>query len=44
MVRGVFPAAVAGRWFGELGEYLDANHYEEREAEKRSLDKYFSRR
>lgn len=42
VVRGVFPASVAADWFAELGEYLDANHYEEREQAKRSLDKYFS--
>ena len=42
VVRGVFPASVATDWFAELGEYLDANHYEEREVAKRSLDKYFS--
>jgi uncharacterized protein DUF1479 len=41
VVRGVFPAPVATHWFGELGEYLDTNDYEAREAEKRSLDKYF---
>jgi hypothetical protein len=42
VVRGVFPSAMASEWFEELGRYLDENHYEEREAEKRSLDKYFS--
>jgi hypothetical protein len=42
VVRGVFPESVASDWFAELGEYLDVNHYEEREAAKRSLDKYFS--
>ena len=42
VVRGVFPAALAGEWFAEVGEYLEANRYEEREVEKRSLDKYFS--
>ncbi len=42
VVRGVFPVGVATGWFAQLGEYLEANHYEEREVEKRSLDKYFS--
>ena len=42
VVRGVFPPAMASAWFAELGDYLDANRYEEREVEKRSLDKYFS--
>ena len=42
IVRGVFPAELARDWFAEVGEYLDTNHYEEREVEKRSLDKYFS--
>jgi Protein of unknown function (DUF1479) len=42
VVRAVFPASVASDWFAELGEYLDANQYEQREAEKRSLDAYFS--
>jgi hypothetical protein len=42
VVRGVFPAAVASGWFAELGEYLEANRYEQREVEKRDLDKYFS--
>ena len=42
VVRGVFPASLARDWFAEIGEYLEANRYEEREVEKRSLDKYFS--
>ena len=42
VVRGVFPESTARQWFAELGEYLDVNHYEDREAAKRSLDKYFS--
>ncbi len=42
VVRGVYPEAVANDWFAELGAYLEANHYEEKEIEKRSLDKYFS--
>jgi hypothetical protein len=42
IVRGVFPETDASGWFTELGEYLDTNHYEQREIEKRSLDKYFS--
>jgi hypothetical protein len=42
VVRGVFPASLAGEWFAEIGEYLDLNRYEEREADKRSLDRYFS--
>jgi uncharacterized protein DUF1479 len=42
VIRGVFPASVASEWFEEVGEYLEINRYEEREVEKRSLDKYFS--
>jgi hypothetical protein len=42
VIRGVFSAARASDWFAELGEYLETNRYEEREVEKRSLDKYFS--
>ena len=42
VVRGVFPARQASDWFEEVGRYLTENHYEEREIEKRSLDKYFS--
>jgi hypothetical protein len=42
IVRSVFPAAVASEWFAELSAYLESNNYEEREVEKRSLDKYFS--
>jgi uncharacterized protein DUF1479 len=42
VVRGVFPASVASEWFAEVSEYLAINRYEEREVEKRSLDKYFS--
>jgi hypothetical protein len=42
VVRGVFPVDVARDWFAELGEYLKGNRYEQREVEKRSLDKYFS--
>jgi len=42
VVRGVFPEALAREWFADVGEYLETNHYEAREVEKRSLDKYFS--
>lgn len=42
VVRGVFPAEVARGWFDELGEYLETNRYNEREAEKRGLDQYFA--
>jgi hypothetical protein len=42
IVRNVFPASQASGWFDELGDYLESNRYEEREEEKRSLDKYFS--
>jgi len=42
VVRGVYSEDVANGWFAELCDYLDTNHYEEREVEKRSLDKYFS--
>lgn len=42
IVRGVFPAAVASDWFAEVSAYLEDNRYEEREIEKRGLDKYFS--
>jgi hypothetical protein len=42
VVRGVFPASVASDWFAELGAYLETNNYEQREAQKRSLDQYFS--
>ena len=42
VVRGVFPARQASDWFEEVGRYLTENRYEEREIEKRSLDKYFS--
>lgn len=42
IVRQVYPENQATDWFAELSDYLDTNHYEEREVEKRSLDKYFS--
>lgn len=42
VVRGVFPAEVARGWFDELGEYLETNRYDEREAGKRGLDQYFA--
>ncbi len=42
VVRGVFPARLARDWFAQIGEYLEVNRYDEREVEKRSLDKYFS--
>jgi hypothetical protein len=42
VVRGVFPEVLARDWFAELGDYLETNHYEEREVEKRGLDQYFS--
>src|SRR6266404_4433670 len=42
VVRGVFPADLASDWFAQVGDYLETNHYEKLEGEKRSLDKYFS--
>jgi hypothetical protein len=42
VIRGVFPADLAHDWFAEVSEYLETNHYEQREVEKRGLDKYFS--
>jgi hypothetical protein len=42
VVRGVFPADLARDWFAQVGDYLETNHYEQLEGEKRSLDKYFS--
>jgi hypothetical protein len=42
VVRSVFPASVASDWFAELGDYLEINNYEQREAQKRGLDQYFS--
>lgn len=42
VVRGVFPADLARDWFAEVGEYLEANRYEQVEGEKRNLDQYFS--
>ena len=42
VVRGVLPADLASGWFAELGDYLETNRYDEREVEKRSLDKYFA--
>ena len=38
VVRGVFPADLARDWFAQVGEYLETNHYEQLEGEKRSLD------
>jgi hypothetical protein len=42
VVRGVYPETQANDWFAEVGAYIDDNRYEEKEIEKRSLDKYFS--
>jgi hypothetical protein len=42
VLRGVFPADLARDWFAQVGEYLETNHYEQLEGEKRSLDRYFS--
>ena len=42
VVRGVFPGELAREWFAEVSEYLETNNYEQRELEKRSMDKYFS--
>ncbi|HVZ13464.1 MAG TPA: YbiU family protein [Bauldia sp.] len=42
VVRNVFPATQATEWFEEVGRYLEANDYEKKEVERRSLDKYFS--
>lgn len=42
VVRRVFPASVASDWFAEIGAYIEDNNYEQRAAEKQSLDQYFS--
>ena len=42
VIRGVFPSSLASDWFAEVSQYLEINRYEEREVEKRNLDKYFS--
>ena len=42
VVRGVFPATLAQRLVRGARRVSRDNHYEEREVEKRSLDKYFS--
>ena len=42
VVRDVFPDNLASDWFAQLGEYLQTNRYDEREVEKRNLDKYFA--
>ena len=42
VIRGVYPESRANDWFGQVGAYIDDNRYEEKEIEKRSLDKYFS--
>jgi hypothetical protein len=42
VVREVFPSDLARDWFAEVSEYLETNHYEDMEVEKRGLDKYFS--
>ena len=42
VVRSVFPADLARDWFAQVGEYLETNHYDQLEGEKRSLDRYFS--
>ena len=42
IVRGVFPREQASGWFDEVGEYLEANRYEERWASRGHLDNYFA--
>lgn len=42
VIRGVFPRAQAEDWNEELGAYIDANGYYEKEVEKRGIDKYFT--
>ena len=42
VIRGVFPPLLPATGSRKLGEYLETNRYEEREVEKRSLDKYFA--
>src|SRR5258708_15920871 len=37
VVRGVFPADLARDWFAQVGDYLETNHYEQLEGEKRRL-------
>ena len=37
VVRGVYPEATANDWFAEVGAYLEDNHYEEKEIEKRNV-------
>jgi len=42
VVRGIIPRTRVRDWFAQLGTYLDVNRYEEREKEKRGLDRYFA--
>ena len=42
VVRGVFEKARIDKWNAELASYISDNHYLEKQAEKRGLDKYFS--
>ena len=41
IVRGVFPRAQIEAWNGEIGEYIERNHYVEKSRQKVGLDNYF---
>ena len=42
VVRGVFEKTRIDQWNVDLAAYISDNHYLEKQAEKRGLDKYFS--
>jgi len=42
VVRGVFPASRIASWNDQIGEYVERNHYAERQKSRVGLDRYFA--
>jgi len=42
VVRNVFPASRISSWNDQIGEYVERNHYAERQKSRAGLDRYFT--
>jgi hypothetical protein len=42
VVRGVFPTSRIGAWNDQIGEYVERNHYAEKQKSRAGMDRYFA--
>jgi hypothetical protein len=42
VIRGVFPASRVADWNAEIGEYIERNHYVDKQRSRVGLDRYFA--